>query len=193
MNTQQFIGNYFEDLLARMFRLKRVDSNFSHKEPDLSNEEFCIEVKSSKYDNGGVIKRRQLRYLENFHLECLYAFPYHELKTPVRKYYPSDRALLRAISLRSLYIFPLDVVKARYETSYKRPYPTGDDFVQIRESLASGIFDDDADIWKRLHLTPGKYAKAHPLGTDIFIMAKNKHTLDALLKGLTASYSEMGL
>jgi hypothetical protein len=193
MNTQQLIGDYFEDLLARMFKLKRVDSNFSHKEPDLSNEKFCIEVKSSKFDNGGVIKRRQLRYLENFHLECLYAFPYHELKTPIFRHYSSEKALLRAISLRSLYIFPLDVVKARYETGYKRPYPTDDDFVQIRESLASGIFDGDVDIWKLLHLTPGKYAKAHPKGTDIFIMAENKNTLDALLKGLTADYLAMGL
>ena len=180
MNTQQLIGDYFEDLLSRMFGLKRVDQNFSHKEPDLSDETFCMEVKSSRFDNGGVIKGWQLKYLGELKLDCLYAFPYHELNVPIWEHYSSDRGLRRALSLKSLYIFPLSVVKAQYDTGYKRPYPTGDDFTQIRESLAEMIFAGNSEIWKKLHLNFKKYLTAKPR-KNIFVMTENKNTLDALL------------
>jgi hypothetical protein len=184
MNTQQTIGDYFEDLLSRMFKLKRIDCNFSHKEPDLRGETFDVEVKSSRFDNGGVIKGWQLKYLGNRPCDCPYAFPYHELKTPIWKYYQSERSLRRALNLKSLYILPLSVVKARYETSYRRPYPTGDDFVQIRESLAASIFSGNSYVWKILHLNPKRYLKTQPKGTNnIFIMSDSKVTLDKLLGG----------
>jgi hypothetical protein len=186
MNTQQVIGDFFEDLLSRMFGLKRIDRNFSHKEPDLRGETFDVEVKSSRFDNGGVIKRRQLKYIKNRPRDCPYAFPNHELKTPIWKYYQSERSLRRALNLKSLYILPLSVVKARYETGYRRPYPTDDDFVQIRESLAASIFSGNGYVWKTLHLDFEKYIKAQPKGTNnIFIMSDNKATLDKLLSGFS--------
>ena len=83
MNVQQTIGDYFEDLLSRMFKLKRIDSNFSHKEPDLRGDTFCVESKASRFTNGGVIKGWQLEYLGTLPFDCLYAFPYHEIKTPI--------------------------------------------------------------------------------------------------------------
>jgi hypothetical protein len=190
MNTQQLIGDYFEDLLSRLFKLKRIDRNFSHKDPDLRGDTFSVESKASRFDNGGVIKGWQLNDLENLPFDCPYAFPYHELKTPISKYYATERALLHAIYLRSLYVLPISVVQARYETGYKRPYPTGDDFVQIRESLAKDIFAGKSKIWKTLNLNFKDYVTAVPksaLVGNIFIMNDNKTTLDKLLNNFTLS------
>jgi hypothetical protein len=184
MNTQQLIGDYFEDLLSLMFKLKRIDRNFSHKEPDLHGDTFDVEVKSSRFTNGGVIKGWQLEYLENRSIDCPYAFPYHELNTPISEHYATERALLRAVYLRSLYIFPISVVRARYDTGYRRPYPTGDDFVQIRESLAKDIFSGKSWIWKTLNLNFKNYATAVP-AHNIFIMSEDKTTLDTLLNNFT--------
>ncbi len=190
MNVQQTIGDYFEDLLSRMFKLKRIDSNFSHKEPDLRGDTFCVESKASRFTNGGVIKGWQLEYLGTLPFDCLYAFPYHEIKTPISKYYDTERGLLHALYLRSLYIFPLSVVQARYETGYKRPYPTGDDFVQIRESLAKDIFAGKPKIWEALHLNFKNYVTATPKGAlsnNVRIMSEDKTTLDKLLNNFTLS------
>jgi len=184
MNTQQFIGNYFEGLLSKMFNLERGDRNFSHKEPDLIGNTFVMEVKSSRFDNGGVIKGRQLKYLESTYFnDCLYAFPYHELRTPIWKHYPAERSLKRALGLKSLYIFPFSVAKARYETGYRRPYRyTGDDFVQINESLAAKIFASDKTIWEKLQLNPRKFPKAKLKGANnIFIMTEHRDMMDELL------------
>jgi len=188
MNTQQLIGDYFEDLLSRMFKLKRIDRNFSHKDPNLRGDTFSVESKASRFDNGGVIKGWQLNYLENLPFDCPYAFPYHELNTPICEHYTTERALLQAVYMRSLYIFPISVVRARYDTGYRRPYPTEDDFVQIRESLAKGIFAGKPEIWKALNLNFRDYVTAVPKGAlahNVFIMSEDRGTLDKLLNNFT--------
>lgn len=188
MNIPQFIGEFYENSLAGLFNLERIDRNFSHKTADLFGKTFYVESKASRFDNGGVIKGWQLGELKKLNIECPYAFSYHELRTPVWKYYPTERSLKHALTmnpLKSLHIIPFSVVEARYKQGYKRPYRnTGDDFVQITENLAAKIFAFDEATWLNLHLNPLNYFKVKPKGTDnIFILCDNKQTLEALLSG----------
>ena len=182
-NIQQTIGAFYEDLLAKLFALERIDKNFSHKTPDLRGKGFYLESKASRYDNGGVIKGWQLEDLRE--IGCPYAFPFHELRTPVRRYYPTERSLLRALAanpFRSIYIFPFSVVEACYKNNSRRPYRnTGDNFTQIRESLARDVFNGELNVWKKLHLNFENFPTASP-DKNIFIVSDDKSILGNLLK-----------
>jgi len=181
-NIQQAVGRFFERLLAKEFGLRIIDGRMSSKVPDLKCDKFYIEVKASRYDNGGVIKKFQLRNFGTLEMECLYAFPYHEAQVPMRRYYPTERSLERSLQMKSLYILPFEVAKAHYTHFERRPYrKTGDDFTQIRESLARDIFGGKAEVWSKLQLNFDNYYTATRKKNE-FILTGSRKILNRLLK-----------
>ncbi len=66
---QTIIGDFFEERVEQIFDLVRIDKKMQGNVPDLKSKDnsFYIEVKASRYDNGGVIRKNQLfRFKDNF-------------------------------------------------------------------------------------------------------------------------------
>jgi len=181
-NIQQTVGMFFENLVAELLGLEILDNNMSEKLPDLKDkkERFFMEVKASRFDNGGVVKGWQLEEHKNF-MPCFYAFAFHEAEKPMNQYYPTKKSLENDLYLRSLYIFSFDIVEAQYTRFNKRPYKTGDDFSQIKESLASNIFQGKKRVWNKLKLTFEDYCEVQQ-GGNVFVMAKDKSQIEMILE-----------
>jgi hypothetical protein len=119
-----------------------------------------MEAKGSAYDNGGVVKEKQLlRFNEVTGARRFYAFAYHPISTRVNmtETYRAENKLRQALDLKSLYIFPFSIVKAYLETTKKRASSGQPAFVQIDENLAGKIFEADEEVWKRLGLRTEDY------------------------------------
>jgi hypothetical protein len=76
--------------------------------------------------------------------------------------YPTEKELKSALDLRSLFLFPFSIIKAHFENSKKRKHPNHDYFVQLRESLAQGIFGLDEEVWGHLGLKKEEYQMSRP-------------------------------
>ena len=189
-DSKQVVGEVFEGIVADLFNLK-INSNGSTKFiPDLISEDgdLHMEVKSALYSNGGVIRRNQLKkFYRTYGRTCFYAFAYHSVKNIERK--AMDEETLRdKLSLKSLYVFPINVVSAHFRCTPKRKTTHNSDFVQLRESLAKKIFEMDDDAWKKLNI--GKVGHTQKtLHENIFVLNRKDYSIDQkLMESFNPSY-----
>ncbi|MBD3303802.1 hypothetical protein GF343_01535 [Candidatus Woesearchaeota archaeon] len=123
---------------------------------------FFVEVKTSAYNNGGVIKGKQLtKFDTTVNARRFYAFVFHNTSTKVNmgRTYSTERRLYAALTLQSLYLIPFSIVAAHFDASKKQPYPPDDVYVQLNEKHAKHIFSGDYGIWKiSLGLSPAAYS-----------------------------------
>jgi hypothetical protein len=154
-NPQQVVGEWGEEGVRVLFDLKVADPQGRGNVPDLASREeaFYVEVKSSAFNNGGVINKGQLyRFDRIVNARRFYAFVFHSVTDNMRETFPTKADLLAALDLRSLYILPFSIVKAHFDGSKKRRTAKHDDFVQLNEAQARAIFDQDRKTWARLNL-----------------------------------------
>jgi len=164
-NVRLVIGDFFEQKVMQLFNLNRTDIHSKGIFPDLTSKDysFCVEVKSSSYSNGGVIKEKQLYAFDDIiNSRRFYAFVYHSIRRDIQKKYPTEKQLRKALDLRSLFLFPFSIAKAHFENSQKRNYLTNDYFVQLKESSAKNIFEKDSLAWQHLELDSKKYERSRP-------------------------------
>jgi len=164
-SSKKIVGDFFEERVVNLFDLVRIDENGVGLTPDLVSKkgEFFVEVKGSAYNNGGVIKQRQLyRFDRDIAVRRFYAFGFHSIASDMERLYPNEERLKKALDVRSVFLFPFSIVKAHYERSKKRYHHQVDFFVQLRESLAQAIFSGDSDAWKHLGIESGGYKKSQP-------------------------------
>jgi hypothetical protein len=187
-NPSDVVGYFFEDKVSRLFNIEWADVAALGHVPDLVSKDrlFFVEVKSSSYNNGGVINMGQLRRFErNIMVRRFYAFPFHPLKVGEARRFPTEAALRRALSLKSLYLFPFSVAKAHFETSRKVRPKRHDVYVQLRESLARKIFEKDPEAWEKLGLDKDQYKAVSP-HEKIHIMTRNGYLEQQLLDSFNA-------
>jgi hypothetical protein len=161
-SRQDVVGGFFENVVMWLLDLRKTHDKSL---PDLESMDnsFYVEVKASAYNNGGVIKGKQLnKFDSNINSRRFYAFPYHSISRNMRHDYPTKKKLTAALDLRSLYLFPFSVVKAYYENSEKKPYNLDDNFVQLLENKADRIFNFEGDVWKSLGLDKKEYRADRP-------------------------------
>jgi len=162
MDHRQVVGKFFEEKTMQIFNLEVADSLSL---PDLVSKDksFYVEVKSSAYTNGGVIKEHQLnRFDREINAKRFYAFCYHSICKNMEKDYKTEKDLVKNLKMKSLYLFPFSIVKSHYEHSKKRFYQDNSQhktiyYVQIVESLANKIFCRNPEIWNKLELNPKNY------------------------------------
>jgi len=186
-NPRLVVGAFFEQKVGDLFSMIRIDSSLSGNAPDLAAEDgsFYVEVKASAFDNGGVIKERQLlRFDSQISARRFYAFAYHNIpnKRGMRRNY-SECELLAALKLRSLYLFPFSIVTAFFEKSSKRKYRIMDNFVTLNESTANTIFAKDRGIWKKLGLDANEYKTAERF-KKIHIVTRNGNLEEHILNSI---------
>ena len=189
-NVRLAVGDFFEQKLMQLFDLTRIDLSAEGSVPDLISKDssFYVEVKSSSYNNGGVIKEKQLYAFDHIiNARRFYAFVYHSIRKDVQKQYPTERQLKRALDLRSLFLFPFSIAKAHFENSQKRDYLTNDYFVQLREALAKKIFEKDPLAWKHLQLNPKNYKHSQP-HEKVRILTKQGNLEKQILSSLNPKF-----
>ena len=76
--------------------------------------------------------------------------------------YQTEKALRKALELRSLFLFPFSIVRAYFERTPVRTTPGHDDFVQLDEKHALLIFSKQEEMWERLGLPAGTYKASQP-------------------------------
>jgi hypothetical protein len=168
-NARLIVGEFFEEKLMKLFDLIRIDKKSGEtpgKVPDLISKDnsFYVEVKASAYNNGGVIKGKQLlKFDREIERKRFYAFAYHSIKKSMHENYETERELIKALDLKSLYIFPFSIIKAHYNHSAKQHYIDRGMYAQLNESEAEKIFLGDSEIWVKLNLNKAEYipAKIH--------------------------------
>ena len=182
-NARQIVGDFFEQEVMGLFELIRTYSRELGDVPDLMSRDgsFYVEVKASAYSNGGVINRGQLyRFDEEINVRRFYAFAYHSIVGHMQRDYPTERKLRSALDLRSLFLFPFSIVKVHFEKSKKRVNPKHEDFVQLRESLAQGVFELDKEVWGHLGLRQEDYRMTRP-HKKIHIVTREGHLQQQIL------------
>jgi hypothetical protein len=182
-DPRRAIGGFFEAKAARMFGLEWADVMALGHIPDLVSKDrsFFIEVKSSAYDNGGVINMGQLRRFDReITARRFYAFAYHSINRGMAKDFRTEKALRDALAIRSLYVFPFSIVRAHFEKSWKIRNSRHDTYVQLRESLAKRIFSKDAKAWEALGLDRGQYNAVSP-HEKVHIMTRSGYLEQQLL------------
>ena len=163
---KQVVGDVFEQKVAQIFNLIRIDGKLSGNVPDLISRDlsFYVEVKASAYDNGGVIKGAQLmKFDRGISKKRLYAFAYHVLsiRNKMSEEYPTEEELRNALNLKSLYLFPFSIVWSFYNHSKERGGQNGL-FVQMRESDAEKIFSGQGSVWGIMQLRKRNYRTSQP-------------------------------
>lgn len=159
MDHRQVVGRHFEDIVSEIFRLRISDIKSLGNVPDLMSRDdsFYVEVKASAYNNGGVIKGEQLsRFNKEINAKRFYAFCYHSLKNMERDY-KTKKSLIKALDLKSLYMFPFSIVKSFYDNSKKRHVTGHFNFVSLNERTAERIFRKDEGEWNKLRLNLEDY------------------------------------
>ncbi|MCX6773491.1 MAG: hypothetical protein NTY68_00645 [Candidatus Micrarchaeota archaeon] len=185
-DPREVIGQFFEEKVSKLFNLEWADVKSLGHVPDYVSKDrsFFVEVKSSAYDNGGVINMGQLRRFDReIMVRRFYAFPYHPINRGQAHLFLTREELRNALSLRSLYLFPFSIVKAHFEKSWKIRNPKHDTYIQLRESRARKIFEKDEEAWKRLGLDPSQYRMAKP-HEKIHIVTRNGYLEQQLLDSL---------
>ena len=189
-NVRLVVGNFFEEKTIQLFDLIRTDPNASGTVPDLTSRDgsFFVEVKSSSYNNGGVIKQRQLYEFDRImDKRRFYAFVYHSIKREMQKNHPTEEKLKKALDLRSLFLFPFSIVRAHFENSQKRDYQASDYFVQLRETLARNIFEEDSLAWQHLGLKSKEYQRTQPHG-KIHILTRGNNLKAKILNSFNPEF-----
>src|SRR3989338_10928957 len=177
-DTRRIIGKFFEHKVIQLFDLVIADSEDSGRVPDLISRDgsFYVEVKSSAYNNGGVINENQLnrfnKKIQAKNSRRFYAFGYHSITKNIQEQFPTEQELSEALSIRSLYLFPFSIVRAYFSHNTKINTPKHQSFVQLREKQAERIFTRDEDIWRCLRLNP-KYYRPLNLHDKVKIMTRN--------------------
>ena len=182
-DPREVVGTHFEKLVKNIFNLLEPDSREYGLMPDLTSREgsFDVEVKASSYTNGGVINEKQLMGFNNFNeVKRFYAFAYHSITKNMKKKYPTADKLKDALELKSLYLFPLSIVKAHFETSKKRKPKNHDAFVSLKEKHAKEIFELEKGIWNRLKLNQDDYNLVQP-HDNVYIVTKFKFAEEEIL------------
>jgi len=170
-HPQNLVGDFFENKLIKLFDLVRLDSNRGIN-PDLASKDnsFFVEVKASSYLNGGVINKGQLyRFDRIVDTKRFYAFAYHSIIKNMQKDYPTKEKLEDVLDLKSLFIFPFSIIKSYFEHSKPQKHPKHDDFYQLKERFAKGIFNFDEIMWKYLDLDKKEY-QGISLNENIHVM-----------------------
>ncbi len=174
-SPQRVVGDFFEKLVADLFELERQDPRSEGRRPDLYSlkYDFHVEVKASCFKTGGVIKGKQLEGFEDFHSRRFYAFPYHSIEIKMRDNYPSPEALVNALDLRSLFLFPISIIQAHFLCSTKRKRPD-DMFVTLNEASAREIYLRSREAWRKLRLNQEDYemAKIHE---KVYLITRGDH------------------
>lgn len=162
-STQKVVGDWGEEKVMQLFNLRRTDAKLEGRVPDLSSKygsKFYVEVKTSAYNNGGVINRLQLfRFDEKINIRRFYAFLYHSITKNMQRNYPSAKKLREALDVRSLYLFPFSIAKAHFINSEATTTEKHDDFVQLDESETEDIFRGRQAMWQHLGLDKKNYKK----------------------------------
>jgi hypothetical protein len=185
-DPREVVGDVFEEKVCRLFDLKWADVRELGHFPDLVSKDrtFFVEVKAAAYDNGGVINMGQLRrFDQEIKVRRFYAFSYHPVNRGQAHRFQTKEALMDALVLRSLYLFPFSITKAHFETSNKISNPKHDTYVQLKESMARMIFEKDAEAWERLGLDKDQYIAVSP-HEKIHIMTRNGYLEQQLLDAL---------
>ncbi|MBW3002657.1 hypothetical protein KY338_05860 [Candidatus Woesearchaeota archaeon] len=161
-DPRKTVGNWGEAIVREAFNLVSTENE---ELPDLISKDgsFYVEVKTSAYNNGGIIKGKQLaRFDEQVNKRRFYAFAFHQISIAVRlkKKYCTTGKLYTALTLKSLYLLPFSVVMAHFDASKKKPYKGEDVFVQLNEKQAEHICSGDYGIWRvSLQLLPISYSR----------------------------------
>jgi hypothetical protein len=185
-DSRRVIGKFFEHKVIQLFDLAIADSEDSGRVPDLVSRDgsFYVEVKSSAYNNGGVINENQLnRFNKKIQAKTsrrFYAFVYHPIAKNIQEQFPTEQELSEALSIRSLYLFPFSIVRAYFSHNPKIKTPKHQSFVQLRENQAQRIFAGDEDIWQCLRLNPKHYRPLN-LHDKVKIMTRNGHLEQQIL------------
>jgi len=172
-SPQGVVGRFGEKLVMDLFDLEKADLGDSGRTLDLAplDKSFYVEVKTSAYNNGRVIKEKQLyRFAENVDVRRFYAFAYHSVTCNMRETYPTAEELETALDLRSLFIFPFSITRAHFGNSKKTKQERGN-YVQLREDQAADIFGEDRETWENLGLDPMDYEPG-VLRKNIFLITK---------------------
>lgn len=175
-NTQQVVGDFFENRVSQIFGLARTDRELQGNVPDLfsGKNNFYMEVKASSYTNGGVIKIGQLtRFQRRLNERMFFAFPYHSITRNMAKSYPTEELLREALDLRSLHVMPFSLIMAHFKKSNPRPYKR-ESFVQMKESMALGIFSGEPEMWQMLGLEKREYKMTKPHSRVFLITQRGK-------------------
>ncbi len=189
-DPRKAVGDWGESIVRNAFDLKETEDNDL---PDLVSEDgsFYVEVKTTAFNNGGVIKGRQLaKFDEIINTRRFYAFVFHSLTGNMGRTYRTESRLYSALSLKSLYILPFSVVSAHFDASKKKPYPGGDVFVQLNERHAKHIFSGDYGIWKvSLNLSPTAYSRKE-LHERVRLITRNSKLENRIIKSFDSEVIE---
>ncbi|MBW3005152.1 hypothetical protein KY310_04955 [Candidatus Woesearchaeota archaeon] len=161
-DPRKAVGDWGETIVREAFNLVSTEDE---EQPDYLSEDgsFYVEVKTSAFDNGGIIKGKQLaRFDEQVNKRRFYAFVFHQIPTAIRlrKKYRTTGRLYSALALKSLYLLPFSIVAAHFNASNKKPYRKGDVFAQLTEQQAEGICTGDYGMWGlHLKIAPTTYSR----------------------------------
>lgn len=161
-DPRKTVGDWGEAIVWNAFDLEPTDNQ---ELPDYESKKgsFFVEVKTSAFNNGGIIKGKQLaKFDEHVNKRRFYAFVFHQISiaTRLRKTYQATGRLYTALTLKSLYLLPFSVVRAHFDASKKKPYMHNDVYVQMDEKQAEQIFSGEYKLWKtRLGLSPTAYSR----------------------------------
>lgn len=160
-DPRKAVGTWGEPVVQYAFDLLSTDNE---ELPDYVSKDgaFYVEVKTSAFDNGGIIKSRQLaKFDETVNERRFYAFAFHNISTRVNlgKTYKTIGLLYSALCLKSLYLLPYSVVKAHFSKSCKRPHPNRGEFVQLDEKQAEDIYQGEYGTWANLELMTMGYCR----------------------------------
>ncbi|MCA9458988.1 MAG: hypothetical protein KC550_00400 [Nanoarchaeota archaeon] len=152
------VGNYFEEHFARRLNLVEVDREKFEINIDLSSRkgDFFLESKGSAYDNGAVIREKQLFRYINSGLNIHYGIGFHshscKRRMPMKRY-KSEKILRKNLDVRGMYVFPIEVISAFYLCRNKiQGGKLRDSFVLLKESMVKKILLGDEMIWDSLNL-----------------------------------------
>jgi hypothetical protein len=188
-SPQRVIGKYFEDNMLKLFGCLRRSDIF---DLESKNGTFYVEVKSSAYDNGGVITVDQLKRYEKFNdVPRFYFLPYHNLPTKrskITESFDKPAKLRKALRLEHFFIFPYSIVDAyeKYlETNGKiRKTNSHGDFVQMRLSKTRNIFNRNSTEWDDLGLDCNDYDFQDDHGIQIVSNTKYNHLVNELMDSM---------
>lgn len=187
IDHRKIVGNFFEEKVSEIFNLERTDRTDL---PDRISKDkrFYVEIKGSSYINGGVIKKGQLyKFDDMINARRFYAFGYHSICKNMERDYKTEKSLLKALDLKSVYLFPFSIVKAHYENSRERYYQDYSQhktiyFVQINEGKAKKIFNKNKEVWKALSLDTANYKFF--MKRNIYVITREGNLEEAIKEAL---------
>lgn len=172
-DVRAVVGDYFEDFCVKIFDLEKTNDTAL---PDLQSKDksFFVEVKGSGSTHGSVINETQLyKFDETIDARRFYANCFHSINASMQKLYKTEKDLKKGLKERfvGLYLFPFSIMKAHFENSNKIKSSKHDTYVQLRESIASKIFDEDIISWGKLKLSDDDYSFKQ-LHNKIFLVTR---------------------